>query len=235
MFKDIKCHAIVLAAGKGARFGSDIPKQFMPLCNKPVILHSLQMFEEMECIKSIIIVVLEDYIDYCIKITNGLQKICNIVPGGNSRQKSVYNGIKALHCNDDDIILIHDGARPLVKTTDALSVAEAAYTHNAAVLASTATDTVKLSNSNLFAIKTLRREELYLAQTPQAFRKGILVSAHENEKDSEFSAYDDCHVVEKIGIKPKIVVSGNINIKITHSLDLELAEFLMKKGSNNLV
>jgi len=237
MFKDVKCHAIVLAAGKGNRFGSDIPKQFMALGKKPVAAHSLQVFEKMECIDSVVLVTLEEYINYCKKIVYdyGCNKICAIVPGGKSRQESVYNGIKALSGNEHDIIIIHDSARPFIKASDVLNTVEAAYVHKAAVLALPATDTVKLADDKMFTAQTLYREKLYLAQTPQAFRKDILVKAHENEKESSLSAYDDCQLVEKTGIRPKIIIASNKNIKITHSFDLEFAEFLMEKGSDNLV
>jgi len=216
MFKDIEVCAILLAAGGGCRFGGTTPKQFLMLGDKPVYQHSLRTFEE------------NKFIDRVIMVTPNYL-------GGTTRQHSVRNALSLLE-NEGfvGIIIIHDAARPFARNVDIEAVLTAAHAHGAATLATPVTDTIKLVNSPLcegtfpMVQSTLPREQLYAVQTPQAFRADILYAAHKMTKDG---GYDDCQLVENIGVHPAIVAGCTLNIKITHQIDMVIAENILRRGT----
>jgi len=230
MFKDKFCYVIVVAGGTGTRFGGDVPKQFQLLGGVPVILHSLRVFQKMDCVDGIVFVAPRDWRTFCEDLTaeHGLTKVMSIVAGGANRQESVYNGL--LEVKEDVIVAIHDAARPFVCEDAVLSVITAANTHKAATLALSATDTIKAADVEGNVTQTLPRENLYTIQTPQAFCKTTLVAAHEKARDEGFLGTDDCQLMERAGISPKIVIGNANNMKITNATDLELAEYIMERS-----
>ncbi|MCL2376104.1 MAG: 2-C-methyl-D-erythritol 4-phosphate cytidylyltransferase [Defluviitaleaceae bacterium] len=227
MFEGRPCYVIVVAGGAGTRFGGDVPKQFLPLGGVPVILHSLRVFQKMDEVDGVVLVVPGDWRGFCedLAAEHGLTKVTSIVAGGASRQESVYGGL--LEVKGDAIVAIHDAARPFVCKDAVLSVIAAAGVHKAATLALSATDTIKMADAEGNVMQTLPRENLYTIQTPQAFCKGALMAAHDGARREGFLGTDDCQLMERAGIRPKIVIGNGDNMKITNVMDLGLAEYLM--------
>ena len=159
-----------------------------------------------------------------ISIKDELQKLLTdskvkIVDGGDSRQKSVYNALKVV---ENDFVLIHDGARPLIKTDTINYVMDAVKEKNAVTVMTKTTDTIKEVDSNGYIIRTIDRSKLYNTQTPQAFRTSLIKEAHERLKNGNFT--DDCSMLEELNV-PVFVVNGSYtNIKITIKSDLDFAK-----------
>jgi len=232
MYNNTLCFAIIVAGGSGSRFGANMPKQFLLLGDKPVIAHSMISFENSPFIDQIILVAPRELWDFCHNLSKefGISKLQAIAPNGKTRQDSVYNGLAGLN-NSDALVLIHDAARPFVpqqnshKNHDKLEeLLEAAYAHKAATFAIPATETIKLADKNNLIKSTLHRDSAFIIQTPQAFCANTLIKAHKKAQETGFKAYDDCQLIENLGISPKIVIGSNDNIKITHAIDMVLAE-----------
>lgn len=228
MFKNIQCVAIVVAGGTGSRFGGDVPKQFVPLGGLPVVAHSLLKFQRCDFIDYIILAANSNYWEFCRNLAseNSITKLTKIVDAGQNRSHSVRNALEAL---DDTkcLVLVHDAARPFVDAAKIGDLLEAARTHKAATLGLAATDTLKYVDDDECITETIPRESIFSVQTPQAFLGEVILKAYEN---NEISYSDDCMAVEKIGIKPKILQGSSHNIKITHQIDIEIAEILLEKG-----
>lgn len=224
--------AIIVAAGSGKRFASDIPKQFLHILGKPVIIHTLERFEASAEIAELILVLAASEIE-AFKTTASnysLTKLVNIVPGGNTRAESVFNGFQVAD-NRTELIVVHDGARPLVSIDEIAATVLKAEETGAACLVASITDTIKQVSGNQI-IGTLDRSNLRRALTPQAFRYEILEKALEGSDLGE-DVTDECFLVEKIGQKIAFVEGSSKNIKITHAEDLVIAEAFMKVLTSN--
>jgi 2-C-methyl-D-erythritol 4-phosphate cytidylyltransferase len=231
MYKDVKCFAIIVAGGKGERFGGDKPKQILPLGGIPILGHSMVSFQQNSCVDQIILVTPKELWDFCYDLSKelGITKLRMIIRGGESRQQSVYNGLLGLRgpqgWASNGLVLVHDAARPFVPCHESIKeLLNAAYHHYAATFAVPATDTIKTVDSHNMVKSTLQRDRTFLIQTPQAFWSNILRRAHKKARKAGFEAYDDCQLAENIGIKPKVIESSPDNIKITHAVDMVLAE-----------
>ncbi len=218
----MKTSVIITAGGSGKRMGQ--PKQFLSILGRPMIEWTLDAFQNSEGIDEIIVVLPDEYASrlahYPLRITRS----------GAERTDSVRNGLK-LVSSDTDIVLIHDGARPLI-TPDIIEAAIAeAIKFGAVVVGVPAKDTIKEVTSNAECVihKTLDRSILWQAQTPQAFKKDILLKAYANAKDN---ATDDSKLVEALGIKVKMVMGSYENIKVTTPEDLTVAEAIIKRRLN---
>ena len=222
-------YAIVVAGGGGTRFGGDVPKQFINLGDMPVMFHSIVKFADSPLIDGIVLVAPPAYQNFCREWASkfGIGKITAIVTGGETRQASVFSGLTATPENCA-IVLVHDGARPFVTAESISDVITKARKHSAATLAIQSTDTIKLSDGGIIT-QTMPRENLYMIQTPQAFCRHTLGNAH--KAADGLAAYDDCHLVEKIGISPAIVQGGPKNIKITYDIDFIVAQTILKGGA----
>lgn len=221
--------AIIPAAGLGSRMNTNQNKQFILLDSKPMIVRTLEVFEKNVFINEIILVVREQEIFYYKKnILNKYKfnKIKSLIAGGKERQHSVFNGLKAVNKNCD-MVLIHDGARPFVNDTMILNAINSANEFDAAVLAVPVKDTIKVAN-NTFVDKTLERDTLWAIQTPQAFKYELIFNAHKKASENNFIGSDDAVLLEKIGIKAKIVMGSYKNIKITTQEDLSYAKFILE-------
>ncbi|MER3446139.1 MAG: 2-C-methyl-D-erythritol 4-phosphate cytidylyltransferase [Candidatus Dadabacteria bacterium] len=226
----VKAAAIIAAAGWGKRFSVDRRKQFQPLDGKPVIAHSIERFEESPSVGEIILVVSEDSIVYCREeIVKKFQfkKIAGIIPGGEERQHSVKKGFSSIS-NETDIVIVHDGVRPFI-TVDLIegSIKEALES-GGAIVAVPVRDTVKESYEG-YIKRTLPRESLWLAQTPQAFRYDILKRAYEMSEEDGFLGTDESSLVERLGIRVKLIWGSQMNMKITTEEDLLMAELALKE------
>jgi len=228
MYKEMRCAAVIVAGGSGSRFGGDKPKQFLELGGLPVLGHSLRAFEHAASVDELLIVAGTEYIGLCRDIARGmgLTKLRDVIAGGDCRQASVFSAVKRLGDEGfDGLVLVHDAARPFVDAGAVDAVLAAAYVHGAATLGTMLTDTVKLTEGGK-VLETLPRERLFAVQTPQAFRADALFKAH---RDAQCGAgYDDCQLLEKIGISPRVVAGSPLNIKITHEIDMILAKHIIK-------
>lgn len=218
--------AIVAAAGLGTRMGSAHPKQFMPLAGRPVLVHTLEAMERCPVVEEICLVVREQEIDRTKRLVadHAVRKVTMVVPGGEVRQDSVYNGLLALEAVE--VVVVHDGVRPLVVPESIAAAVEAARDIGAATLATKVTETVKVVHDGLVE-RTVDRGPLWTVQTPQAFRYEVLRAAHEHARASGFVGTDDAMLVEQLG-RPVRVVPGQIdNLKISTTSDLALAEAIL--------
>ncbi len=221
--------AVVPAAGRGVRMGAGVPKQFLTLGGVPLLVHSLQTFEAAHIISEIILVVPQDDCQYCredIVLSYGLKKVSQVIAGGRRRQDSVLNGVRAAN-SATDIVVVHDAVRPFVTLKMITQVVEATRNHGAAIVAMPMRDTVKRVNGEGIIKETLNREELWLAQTPQAFRRDVLLRAHQQGEADGVDATDDAFLVERLGLTVAIVQGSSDNIKVTRPEDLHMGEAIL--------
>ena len=225
-----KTVAIIPAAGSGIRMGSDQVKQFMELGGRPLLAVTLKPFHDCQKVDAIVLVVPLRDVDYCRKeIVEkfGLEKVKKIVSGGKRRQDSVRLGIEAAGENYG-LVLIHDGVRPAIDEALIERVIEKARTHGAVITALPAKETVKEINSRGEVVKTYARQQVWLVQTPQAFRYGDIAAAHQKALHEDWGeATDDSVLIERLGIPVTVVEGSEKNVKITTPYDLELARFLL--------
>lgn len=225
-----KVCAILLAAGKGTRMGSDIKKQYISVCGYPLIYYSLDTLSKCSLVDRIILVVGEDDIVTVNEIIReyNFNKVSHIVVGGKERMHSVYNGLK--EAEEFDYVLVHDGARPLISKEDVENVIKDAFIHKAATLGVKVKDTIKKADENKIVKETLKREELYIIQTPQVIERNLLLEGYANSKDKIFT--DDTSIVENIGKDVKITEGSYSNIKVTTIDDLRYVESFLSEEEN---
>lgn len=228
-----KASAIVLAAGSGSRMNSKIKKQFMLLKGKPVLWYSLFEFEKSDA-EQVILVTAEEDIEYCRKNIvekYNLSKVTDIISGGNERYHSVYNGLSKVK---GDIVLIHDGARPLINQNIIEKCIAEAKKSKACVVGVPVKDTIKMVSEGMFIEKTPDRNSLWITQTPQAFDSELIKTAYEKMLNSEIgNITDDAMVVEKYANrKVKFICGDYTNIKITTPEDIKVAEVFLEDTLN---
>ena len=238
----MKTIAIIAAGGQGKRIegvhaAGKLPKQFLMLKDKPLLAHTVDKFERCELIDEIILVVPEDYLNYCsqsIVDKYGFNKVRKVIPGGKERQDSVHSGLKACP-NNTSIVVIHDGVRPLIspdKISESIKMCrekKSAGSIGAVVLAVPVKETVKrVEQGNI--ITTLDREKLWLTQTPQTFEYKLILDAYEKAEEDNFTGTDDSALVERLGHEVTILEGDYRNIKITTREDLQVAEKLLEVG-----
>lgn len=227
---------IIPAAGQGKRMGK-VSKPFLKLKGTPIIIHIINIFSSIPWVKEIIIAVkskdlrrakttLSSYITSSGKKRNKV--LLKLVKGGPRRQDSVANALKLLD-PQTQYVLIHDVARPLVRTKDIFRLIKETKKTGAALLGVPVVDTIKRINLKTNLVKeTLKpRSELYLAQTPQGFKKDILIKAY--KKAGKKLATDDASLIENLGYQIKIIPGSYSNFKITTPIDLTIAQLLFKK------
>ncbi len=226
---DPRVAAIVVAAGWGKRFGGK-KKQFQPLGAKPIIVYSIERFEESPLVEEIILVVSEDSVGYCQEIVEKFhfKKTTKIISGGQERQHSVRKGFN-LVSSETDVVVVHDAVRPFVTVSLIEEVIKESLKSDGAIAAVPVKDTIKKSSPENYVEKTRPRESLWLAQTPQAFRYDILRRAYEKAEKDSFLGTDESSLVERLGIRVKLVQGSQINIKITTEDDLLFGELVLKE------
>ena len=222
--------AIVVAGGKGTRFGGNRPKQFLELNGAPVIVQTLRQFERCTEIESVIVVLpAEEMAGFQSLIEKfDLKKVSHVVTSGDSRAQSVRNGLATI--DQADIVAVHDGVRPLVTPEEIDRVVRAARASGAAILVAPIGDTVKEMDSSQVK-RTLPRQDLRRALTPQCFRFEILKRAYDCLAEIESSGIevtDDSFLIERLGVAIIVVEGSARNIKITNQEDLALAEMMVK-------
>ncbi|MBI5484073.1 MAG: 2-C-methyl-D-erythritol 4-phosphate cytidylyltransferase [Deltaproteobacteria bacterium] len=223
-----KSIALIPAAGMGKRMGASINKQYLLLDGLPIVARTISVFEKSPLIDAIYLVIPADEIPYCrehVVEACGFKKVVAIVPGGKERQNSVMNGLNAMRAvvADNDVILIHDGVRPLVTEAMLCESIEVASRRDGALVAVPVKDTIKSVRDGVVQDTPLR-ENLWQAQTPQAFRFGLIHAAHLAAEADGFTGTDDASLIERRGGEVCIVRGDYRNIKITTPEDLVLAE-----------
>lgn len=227
----MKITALIVAGGKGARFGGTVPKQFRNLRERPLLSWTIHQFERAPSITEIVLVVPVEYLLFANEnVVNRypFKKVSKVVVGGASREESVRKGLASLSFATD-FVAIHDGARPLVNVADIEKVVAVAQKERAAILARPVSDTVKRVEGD-FILSTLDRAKLFLAETPQVFQYDLIMSAHK-KAPPERDATDDAYLVELLGFKVKTVVPTGLNLKITTEDDLAMAGHLLQMSN----
>lgn len=226
MFSDFKCYAIIVAGGSGSRMQAAIPKQFLLLCGRPVMMHTIQAFHESEAKPGIILVLPAEFHSHwqqlCIEHNFIIPHI--LVNGGNTRFHSVKNGLDLISNDETTLVAIHDAVRPLISQQVIDQSYKGAAENGNAVVAIESRDSVRLVEGN--SSKSLIRNQVYLVQTPQTFQSAPLKHAYLQPFDAKFT--DDASVVEETGIKINLIKGSHQNIKITFPEDLAIAEIIFK-------
>lgn len=225
--------AIIVAAGSGTRFGSPIPKQFLEIGGKPLLIHTLEKFENCAAIDEIILILSDGETEKFARTleTFAFGKSIRIITGGASRAESVRCGLNAIDAGQCEIVAVHDGARPFVTASEIAATIGKAQQFGAACLVAKVTDTIKRTADGAI-VGTIARENLRRALTPQTFRLEVLQKAFAPE-NFDSTATDECFLVEKLGSRIAFVDGSAKNIKITTREDFAVAEILLGQSINN--
>lgn len=220
--------AIILAAGDSEKMRG-INKIFYQIKGKPLIFYTIEAFEKHPQVDGIILLAKASNSKKFFSLIKkyGFKKIKSVAKGGKERQDSAFNGLKAaekLGAKSGDLILFHNGANPLVSQNEITDVIRAAKKYKVALVAQPTRDTIKERDENGFVVRTIGREKIFLAQTPQVIEYTLAKRAFEKAFTEKFYGTDDVSLVEKLGVKPKIVPASSKNIKVTYPEDLKFVE-----------
>lgn len=224
--------AVIPAAGEGRRMGAGVEKQFLSLAGMPLVCHCLKVFEASPLVHGVVMVVPQERVEWVwenVVRAMGFSKVFKVLSGGPTRQDSVWIGLQGLG-EGWDLVVIHDGARPFLKGDVLERALREAWTWGACVAAVPVKDTVKEVGEDATVLRTLPREALWLIQTPQAFRYGLILEAYTRAAREGITATDDSTLVEIMGWPVKITMGSYENVKITTPEDLALAEGILRKG-----
>ncbi len=214
----MKVCALIMAAGSGKRMGGSVKKQYLKIDDKEIIRLTAEVFEGCPYVDEIVVVTGSDEIDFVKDILKDCKKISAVIAGGSERQYSVFNGLKA--AEGCDIVLIHDGVRPFVRNEDIKKCIDEIKISKACVLGVPVKDTIKICDDIGVIVSTPKRSMLWAAQTPQCFDYELMMSAYEKAIEDNFLGTDDASLVERMGVKIKMVEGSYDNIKITTPDDL---------------
>ncbi len=229
----MKVSVVLVGAGLGLRMGGAVKKPFLLLHDKPIFLHTVERFARIDSVREIVFVTGSEEIHTLRKQwqdTLSAHKVKKIISGGKRRQDSVYQGISNVD-PDMEIILIHDAVRPLVKQEHVDAVINKVKEAGAAILAAPMKATVKEVGNNLLIQRTIPRSSLWMAQTPQGFKRELIVKVFDRFKNTDTEFTDDAQMVEQAGYPVYIVQGTDENIKITTPEDIRLAEALLLRQS----
>ena len=223
--------ALIPAAGRGRRMGCGVEKQFMQVAGKPLLAHTLARFEAASSIDRVVVIVPPGREAYCaeeIVAVEGLRKVTRIVAGAETRQRSVTAGFRCIGENVD-VVVIHDGARPFVSPLLIQTSVDLAYQHGSAIVAIPESDTLKRVSVDGTVVETVDRQQLWRAQTPQAFQRSVLKRALAYAEEHNLDATDEASLVESLSWPVRIVPGTVWNFKITTPDDLHFAKILLTR------
>ena len=233
--KNRKVTAIIFAGGTGVRMGTELPKQFLEVEDKPIMIHTLDIFENSPLVDEIYIACKEDFIDMLKELIERfkISKVKGIVPGGTSALGSQYNGLAeaAKHNPDDAIVLIHDGVRPCINDELIEKVVKLTEEKGAVATCTPMFETPVVSKGGEIVEETPLRADCYTAQAPQAFRLGELLKAHEEvraENPEYKGLVDSCSLLRSIGKDVAILKGPRSNIKVTTPEDLYIFKAMLQ-------
>lgn len=223
--------ALLPAAGSGRRFGGEVPKQYLVAAGKPLIEHALEALLSHPCIDGVVVALAVDDVRWPGWTSRHGKPVLTCI-GGGERADSVLAALRALPDTvaDDDLLLVHDAARPNLRADDIDNLVDAANAcADGAILAAPVRDTLKRADSETRIAATEPRASLWRALTPQAFRRGLLRRALETAQADAVVATDEAMAVERLGLHPALVEGREDNLKVTTPADLALAEFLLAR------
>ena len=235
---------VIFAGGVGKRMNTNgTPKQFLEIDEVPIIIHTLRVFENSDNIDAIVIACLEEYIDYLNKLIEkyGITKVRIVVKGGNTGQLSIINGIKAakkISKSKDDIVLIHDGVRPIIDEELIISNIENVKKYGTSISCLQQRETTVISKSHTDVEEITKRDDTFVARAPQCFYLNEILEAENNAiNNNDTDCIDSCSVMMKYGKykKPHITECRNDNIKITTPEDYFIAKALIEQRKNRKV
>jgi len=227
-------YALIIAGGSGNRMGQDIPKQFMYLENRPIIIHTMEAFQQHPDIDGIAVVCLEGWETVLQSYANqfNITKLKWIFPGGKTGHESIHNGIYGLKkagCNNEDLVLIHDAVRPLLSQVIISSNIAVCKKYGYAITGIQCREAILESEDGFSSSKSIPRDKLIRTQTPQTFRLGNIIAAHEEAKvKGIMNSVASCTLIAELGGREMHIVPGSEkNIKVTTVEDLEILKALM--------
>ncbi len=220
--------AVVTAAGSGSRMGGKTNKLFLELAGKTILERTLDVILSVEQIDHVVVVVREKDEGRVLSLLEGCNKPYTIAYGGETREQSTFNGLKAMP-KQTEVVLTHDGARPFILKSTIEKALEATYSYKAVVVGVPAKDTMKQVRSDMTVEATPNRAYLYHVQTPQIFDVDVLLKAYHMAEEEEITVTDDSQLVEVLGYSVKLVIGEYDNFKITTREDLYVAERLLKE------
>lgn len=225
---------IIPAGGIGKRFGSSIPKQFVEIGGKPIIIHTVLIFEQMAEIENIVISVHSEWYSFTKELIQkyNITKVKEVVIGGLERQDSVSNALHTKTIANSDIVLVHDAVRPFCTPDLVRRLIEEVEETGAVIPALRPNETVKEVTAKGEVVKTIDRNKLSLVQTPQAYWYDIIKNAYEKALKANYYGPDSASLVEFIGYKVTVIEGESSNIKVTNPYDFEVGELIFK--SKNL-
>lgn len=224
--------AVVTAAGIGTRMSSEMPKQYLPLQGKWIITHTVERLLQLDYIEKIVVVIAKTDTHWHTSQLAQHPKIISVNEGGQERCQTVWNGLSALAqwADPQDWVLVHDAVRPCVKIADIEKLVAQLHDHPVGgLLCVRASDTIKQCDTAGNVQSTLDRTQLWHAMTPQMFRYQLLQQALEPILAIPQAVTDEAGAIERIGYTPVVVEGCKSNIKITHPVDLQLAEFFLAR------
>ena len=228
-------NVVIVAAGKGTRLQSELPKPFLSVADRPILVHTLRRFTPIEMVRRIVVVVAAERETLCQEVlhTHGpWPQPITVIHGGAERQDSVRNGLAALE-PQCEIVVIHDAARPFISVEAIQRSIDAAAETGSAVVATPVRDTIKRADAQHTIRETVSRHDLWLAQTPQTFRVEVIRAAHRWAQRRNIAGTDDATLVEQMGQPVRIVPGDALNFKITTPDDLALAQAVLQIGSSS--
>lgn len=219
--------AIIFASGKGTRMGSEIPKQFLEINGKPILLHTVELFQYNSSIDKIYISTLKEYIPYVEHLVenNNISKVVSVIEGGKTAQDSIYNALKKAESENppDSIVLLHDGVRPFVSSDVITANVEGVKKYGNAITSIPAFETIMISKDKTVIDDVTIRDQTFIGQAPQSFYLKDIISAHEqirNSKNGYTNMVDACTILRSLGKDVHLVLGNRGNIKITTPEDV---------------
>ena len=229
----MKCVALIPAAGQGKRMGGAHSKPYLLLEGKPILAHTLLELERCPLVDEVVLMVERGEIERArasVVEEFRLQKVGAILAGGVQRQDSVWEGLKTIQ-DDCDLVMVHDGVRPFISQEMLARSIQGAVDCGASIAGMPAKDTVKLVSAQNMVLKTPDRKSVFLVQTPQTFKRDILLRAYRQAMEDGFYATDEASLVERLGLPVKVVEGSYDNIKITTPEDLAVGEIILRRRS----
>lgn len=231
--------AIIFAGGSGVRMGAGVPKQFLEINGKPIIIHTLQLFQYHEMIDKIYISVLKDYIPYMEELVNEyrLGKVVKVIPGGETAQDSIYNALKVAESEnpEDSIVLLHDGVRPFVSYEVISNNINGVKEKGNAITCTPCYETIMISKDGDVVDSVPYRKETFAAQAPQSFYIKDIIAAHDAVRATENryeNMVDACTIIRSQGIEANMVEGNRGNIKVTTPEDVYMFRALLQYKEN---
>ncbi len=222
---------IIPAAGSGTRMGANVPKPLISLGDKTILEHTIARFLEIPEVEQIIVATPGVHMENIRKLLSGLKEgvKLEVIEGGKERQFSIFNALQKVDVASD-LVAVHDAVRPFIRSALIKKCMGMAAQYDGAIIGVPAKDTIKKVGEDEVIHETPDRSNLWQAQTPQIFKKEVLMKAYEDAIKHQFVGTDDASLVERIGGKVRIVEGDRENLKITYPIDLKVAELMLKFG-----